>query len=101
MELREVQALVMSLRTAVIGRRRPVSLSRPRRDALRREAPATTRRVWFDGGWRRRRSTGASTCPPARTLGPAIVEQLDATTVIEPSDRAASALGNLEITVGE
>ena len=32
--------------------------------------------------------------------GPAIVEQLDATTVIEPGDQVrVDALGNLEITV--
>jgi N-methylhydantoinase A len=32
--------------------------------------------------------------------GPAIVEQMDATTVIEPGDRArVDALGNLEIAV--
>ena len=32
--------------------------------------------------------------------GPAIVEQLDSTTVIEPGDRVrVDALGNLEITV--
>jgi N-methylhydantoinase A len=33
-------------------------------------------------------------------MGPAIVEQLDTTTVIEPGDGArVDALGNLEITV--
>jgi len=33
-------------------------------------------------------------------VGPAIVEQLDSTTVIEPGDRVrVDALGNLEITV--
>jgi N-methylhydantoinase A len=32
--------------------------------------------------------------------GPAIVEQLDSTTVIEPGDRArVDAFGNLEITI--
>jgi N-methylhydantoinase A len=37
----------------------------------------------------------------ATLTGPAIVEQLDTTTVIEPGDHArVDALGNLEITVG-
>ncbi len=36
----------------------------------------------------------------AELIGPAIVEQLDSTTVIEPGDRVrVDALGNLEITV--
>jgi N-methylhydantoinase A len=59
------------------------------------------RRAWFEGGWRdtpifRREQLGAG----LEVHGPAIVEQLDATTVIEPGDRArVDALGNLEITV--
>ena len=36
----------------------------------------------------------------AEFVGPAIVEQLDATTVVEPGDRVrVDALGNLEIRV--
>ena len=52
-ELREMRAQVVSLRTAVIGRRRPVSLEglialeRRRRRAGR--VPADRRRAWFDG----------------------------------------------------
>src|SRR5437879_4337320 len=46
-ELRELRALVMSLRTAVIGRRRPISL-----DGLAGAAtgagPIAKRRVWFE-----------------------------------------------------
>ena len=64
-ELREMQALVMSLRTAVIGRRRPVSLA-GLGAASRGRPPRRYADVWFDRGWRTRRSTGASTCPPAR-----------------------------------
>jgi N-methylhydantoinase A len=99
-ELREMRALVMSLRTAVVGRRRPVAL-----DGLAVAAttagPSGMRRVWFDGGWHdtpiyRREHLAAG----AALTGPAIVEQLDTTTVIEPGDRAAvDAFGNIEITV--
>jgi len=123
-ELREMRALVMSLRTAVIGRRRPLAL-----DGLggttTPSGPIAMRRVWFetaDVSTARRRGGlgGAEGAPqsnrtewtetpiyrrealaPGATLtGPAIVEQLDTTTVIEPGDHArVDALGNLEITV--
>ena len=62
---------------------------------------AGQRSVWFDGAWQdtpiyRREQLGVG----AEFEGPAIVEQLDSTTVIEPGDRVrVDALGNLEITV--
>src|SRR6185369_9126592 len=99
-ELPEMRALVMSLRTAVIGRRRPIAL-----DGLggtaRPGGPAGTRRVWFDHTWHDTPIHRRESLAPGATLdGPAIVEQLDTTTVIEPGDRArVDALGNLEITV--
>ena len=100
-ELREMRAQVVSLRTAVIGRRRPVSLGglialQPGGAA----APAGRRRVWFDDGWQetpvyRREQLGVGVA----LVGPAVVEQLDSTTVIEPGDRMrVDALGNLEIS---
>jgi N-methylhydantoinase A len=103
-ELREMRAQVVSLRTAVIGRRRPVSLEGLiALDAVPSGAatPAGRRRVWFDGGWHdtpvyRREQLGVG----VELVGPMIVEQLDSTTVIEPRDRMrVDALGNLEITV--
>jgi N-methylhydantoinase A len=99
-ELREMRALVMSLRTAVIGRRRPIAL-----DGLggpvTAAGPTGGRRVWFDGGWHDTPIYRREHLPVGATLvGPAIVEQLDTTTVIEPGDRAVvDTLGNLEITV--
>ena len=63
--------------------------------------PAGRRRAWFDGIWHdtpvyRREQLGVG----AALTGPAIVEQLDTTTVIEPGDRVrVDALGNLEIAV--
>ncbi len=99
-ELGEMRAQVVSLRTAVIGRRRPVELKGLL--AIDGEAVAPgRRRAWFDDEWHdtpvyRREQLGVG----AEFEGPAIVEQLDATTVIEPGDRArVDALGNLEITV--
>jgi N-methylhydantoinase A len=126
-----MRALVMSLRTAVIGRRRPINLDRLAGTTTPTAEPIGTRRVWFetvDAGFetvdvspnhRRGGLGGAAGAPQSEkswhetpiyrrenlalgtTLeGPAIVEQLDTTTVIEPGDRArVDALGNLEITV--
>ena len=99
-ELREMRALVMSLRTAVIGRRRPIAL-----DGLGGAAspggPTGTRRVWFDDGWHDTPIYRREHLPlGAMLVGPVIVEQLDTTTVIEPGDRArVDALGNIEIAV--
>jgi N-methylhydantoinase A len=100
-ELREMRALVMSLRTAVIGRRRPVALA-GLADAPGPGGPTGTRRVWFDDGWRDAPIYRREHLPiGAQFLGPAIVEQLDATTLIEPGDHVrVDALGNLEIVVG-
>ena len=103
-ELKQMRALVMSLRTAVIGRRPAVSLNglaaTPASGTLA-DAEAARRRVWFDGAWhdtpiyqRERLAVGV------RFDGPAIVEQLDSTTVVEPGDRVeVDTLGNLIITV--
>jgi N-methylhydantoinase A len=103
-ELKQMRALVMSLRTGVIGRRPAVSLdglaATPARGTLA-EARAGSRRVWFDGAWhdtpiyqRERLAVGV------RFDGPAIVEQLDSTTVIEPGDGVEiDGFGNLIISV--
>jgi N-methylhydantoinase A len=103
-ELGQMRALVMSLRTAAVGRRPAVSLgglaATPAGGSLD-AARVATRRVWFDGKrhdtpiYRRERLAAGMTF-----AGPAIVEQLDSTTVVEPGDRVAvDALGNLVITV--
>jgi N-methylhydantoinase A len=100
-ELREMRALVMSLRTAVIGRRRPIALD-GLGGVLTAGGPTAARPVWFDQQWHDTAIYRREHLPVGATLtGPAIVEQLDATTVIEPGDRVrVDALGNLEITVG-
>jgi N-methylhydantoinase A len=102
-DLGAMRCLVVSLRTAVVGHRRPVGLEglAPRDGRAARAEPAGTRRVWFDGGWQEtpvyRREDLA---PGAAFAGPAIVEQLDSTTVVEPGDTVrVDPLGNLEVAV--
>jgi N-methylhydantoinase A len=99
-ELREMRALVMSLRTAVIGRRRTIALD-GLGGTVSAAGPVTTRRVWFEHAWHETPIYRREHLPVGATLtGPAIVEQLDTTTVVEPGDRVrVDALGNLEITV--
>jgi N-methylhydantoinase A len=103
-ELPEMRAQVVSLRTAVIGRRKPVALTgllAVEGGAAGALPPTARRRAWFDGAWDdtpvyRREQLGVG----AALTGPAIIEQLDTTTVIEPGDRLrVDALGNLEISV--
>ena len=102
-ELKEMRAQVVSLRTAVIGRRQPVSLSGLITVEAQAGAPRASahRRAWFDGVWHdtpiyRREQLGVG----VELTGPAIVEQLDTTTVIEPGDHLiVDKLGNLEIAV--
>jgi N-methylhydantoinase A len=94
-ELPEIRAVLVNLHTAVIG-------LRPRLDLKLladgcKVGEVRKRSVWFDGGWRetpvhRRGSV------PASITGPAIIEQLDCTIVLEPGNRAATdAVGNLVV----
>jgi N-methylhydantoinase A len=104
-ELPEIRAVLVNLHTAVIGRRRRIDLAalvgRERRGALA-EAQSGTRRVWFETGWRETSVYSRDLLPvEAEFRGPAVIEQLDATTVIEPGDAVvADRFGNLVVTVG-
>jgi N-methylhydantoinase A len=112
-ELKEIRPVLVNLHTAVIGKRRPVSLldlakGEPRKTV--KDAEVERRQVWFpayehaeraEGGWldtpvyrREYLPTGA------QFTGPAIIEQLDATTVVEPGNAVElDTLGNLIIKV--
>ena len=100
-ELKQMRAQVVSLRTAVIGRRQPVSLEGLLAAASGPATRSASRRVWFESGWTETPIYRREQLPAgAEITGPAIVEQLDSTTVIEPGDHVrVDALGNLEITV--
>ena len=56
-----------------------------------------SRRVWFEGGWRDTAIWARLDLPSGATIaGPSILEQPDATTVIEPGHCGRiDALGNL------
>jgi N-methylhydantoinase A len=101
--LTEIRAVLVNLHTAVIGRRRRVALDAllDAPSAMLDDAVTGRRPVWFAQGWcatpiyrRERLPRGAE------FTGPAIIEQLDATTVVEPDDAVkVDALGNLIITI--
>src|SRR5882724_4663007 len=78
---------IVSLRVAAIGRRPAFDFSvfTPDASASLEGAKTGARQVWFDGGWRET-SVWARLALPAGAVieGPAILEQPDATTVIEP-----------------
>jgi N-methylhydantoinase A len=63
--------------------------------------PASLRQVWLGGGWHETPIYNRGQLPPGAALtGPAIVEQLDTTIVIEPGDKVTvDALSNLMIEV--
>ena len=78
---------IVSLRVAAIGRRPPFDFSvfAPDASASLEKAKSGSRQVWFDGGFRETAIWSRLALPAGATIeGPAILEQGDATTVIEP-----------------
>jgi N-methylhydantoinase A len=96
-ELPEIRAVLVNLHTAVIGLRPRLDLKvLSDRGAL--QAPRN-RAVWFDGGWQETPVYQRESLPD-EVKGPAIIEQLDCTTVLEPGNMArVDALGNLLVEV--
>jgi N-methylhydantoinase A len=90
---------IVSLRVAAIGRRPAFDFSVFAPDASASLAAAKTgaRAVWFDGGFRETSVWSRLALPAGATIaGPAILEQPDATTVIEPGHIGrVDALGNV------
>jgi N-methylhydantoinase A len=104
--LPEIKAVLVNLVTSVIGRRPdfPIaSLMEPAARAARVEdALVDERQLFADGRWQLAQVFDRVKLPiGARLPGPAIVQQMDATTVIEPGAAATvDAIGNLRIVVG-
>ncbi|MCA0246777.1 MAG: hydantoinase/oxoprolinase family protein [Proteobacteria bacterium] len=104
-ELAEIPPVLVNLHTAVIGVRPEISLgalAATERAPTLKAAQAGERRVWFSDGWRETPVYAREKLPlDAAFEGPAILEQLDCTTVVEPGDKVRQdKLGNLLITVG-
>jgi N-methylhydantoinase A len=105
LRLPEVRAVLVTLHTAVIGRRPQVSLNSLMDAAARADsveaATVGRRQVWFTDGWHDTPIMHREKLPlRASFAGPAIVEQLDTTTVIEPGNTVeVDAVGNLIVTV--
>ena len=100
-ELPEIRSVLVNLHTAVIGQRKDVPLEALAYANGADRKSTATRRVWFETGWAETPIYRREQLPPGAALdGPAIVEQLDSTIVVEPGDRLeADAQGNLIITV--
>ncbi len=103
--LPEIKAVLVNLVTSVIGRRRafPIASLIDAGGRASRLADAVTaeREVFADGRWQTAQVFERTRLPVgARISGPAIVQQIDATTVIEPGAVATvDDIGNLRIAV--
>ncbi|MCU0898289.1 MAG: hydantoinase/oxoprolinase family protein [Burkholderiales bacterium] len=103
-ELKEIRPVLVNVHTAVIGKRRALplaALARGERAATVDGARSGMRRVWFESGWAETPIYARDRLPLDATFaGPAIVEQLDATTVIEPGcEVRVDRLGNLVVVI--
>lgn len=78
---------IVNLRATAVGRRPRFDMRAlaPDSDATRSDAARPHRNVWFDGAWRTATIWNRLALPVgARIEGPAVLEQPDATTVIDP-----------------
>src|SRR5215468_3450847 len=103
-ELSEIPPVLVNLHTAVIGVRPEVPLAllaATERAPTLKAAQTGERRVWFADGWHHTPIYARDRLPlNAAFEGPAVLEQLDCTTVIEPGDRVLQdKLGNLLISL--
>ncbi|MER9336879.1 hydantoinase/oxoprolinase family protein [Mesorhizobium sp. M0293] len=106
-ELPEIRANLVNLNTSVTGVRPAIDLSRlidpGGRAKTLDEARREIRPVWYAGQWHDTPVYAREKLPLDAVIeGPAILEQMDATTVLEPGDRArCDADGNIIIDIGE
>ncbi len=102
--LPEIRAVLVNLVTSVIGRRRAFPLSALLDPAARAADVAGAvigeRQVHADGRWWDAKVYSRDALPiGAVVTGPAVIQQIDATTVIEPGAVATvDAIGNLRVT---
>jgi N-methylhydantoinase A len=100
-KLSGIAVKIVTLRTAAIGRRPHFDLAAlaPSGDASIDKAGLGKRKVWFDGAWHPTSIWSRLELPIGAVIsGPAILEQPDATTVVEPGLVArVDPLGNILI----
>ncbi len=99
-----IRPVLVNLHTAVIGARPAVplaALAGAGRAASLDGALAGARRAWFPAGWQETPVYDRDRLPAGvRFEGPAIVQQSDCTSVVEPGNRASlDAIGNLILEV--
>ena len=105
-ELSEIRANVVNVNTSVIGVRDELDLSSLIDPAGRRATPEAARSgqraVFFDGAWHDTPVYWRDFLPGQFAIsGPAIVEQMDSTVLIEPGDRVSGDRdGNILIEIG-
>jgi N-methylhydantoinase A len=103
-ELPEIRAVLVNLLTTVIGRRPSFPLSALLDPDARQggidAARVGERALYADGAWHQATVWQRERLPEGATIiGPAIIQQADATTVLEPGSRAiVDAIGNLRVT---
>jgi N-methylhydantoinase A len=101
-ELPELLPVLVNLHTAVIGGHPALPIEAIQPAKVDAADKAEKRLVWFEGKWMQTHVYQREQL--ARNFefsGPAIIEQLDATTVVEPADRARiDSYGNVIIQIG-
>ena len=105
-DLSEIRAQIVNVATTVTGLRSEINLDglidpKARAHTLR-AAQVGSRVVWFDGEWHDTPIFVREVLPLGVTIhGPAIIEQMDSMTLIEPYDKATIDIsGNIFISVG-
>ncbi len=104
-ELPEIRAVLVNLHTAVIGRRKPVPLAAlmSAKDQMEKidDCRTGSRRVWFETGWKETAVYKRELLPvKAKFNGPAVIEQLDTTIIVELENQVEVDLnGNLIISL--
>lgn len=100
--LPEIRAVLVNLASSVIGRRRSLPVSALAGPAAESSTGSGARPIYADGSWHEAQLLAREALKAGdRVDGPAVIHQLDATTVIEPGAVASvDPLGNLRIKVG-
>jgi len=106
-ELNEIRANLVNLNTTVIGARPELDLKQlidpDKRQATLEAAKITQRKIWFNGEWYETPIYSRELLPADTNItGPAVIEQMDCTILIEPMSTATSdADGNLIVEISQ